>query len=1091
MEDRQDTFNTGLDELIKWSVSKGAKFNGVEFTFGDQRGIYGKLAGKKSLHDPLISIPKAIFFTPDLAASYFKTRVSKNEYSFLLLAKLKFDPEDTILDGVNLTAKFRPYLNILPGIGHEIGVPYFWSQKEQELLRGTDAFIILNRRHEQVYNDWQRTTSALFPLDKLGSKFDSPDPTKEIKDWKSFHAYLWAYSIYLSRAFPYFMVDKKETDLNKGFLLPIVDLLNHENGHTVKWGFEDDHFEFYSLDKTLSQGDEIFNNYGDKANIDLLLTYGFVLDKNPHDTTSITLKVPESTILDARNYGITLPENSSTEGINFEISVDNSLPHCLVQFFAFLYKLSSENEGFTLRTYLEGIAQLRQILSSRCESFKSWKIADSSDISQQTIKTVKIYRNNQRSLFQTAVEKCDKIEKELIQTHKPLTFTKALNFDKVFQNSLIVLFGTADTSDLIKRDLLEQTLLLFIMRCSNTPLQKDSPLNFIAEAFDDVKSTIEITRDDVLEYRDLYRSLFPALTQKVPEIYGKGDYSAKSMIIAGTSLGISNQLGEEVAKNLAMDVEYRIHEILEQALKFMRHGKRRTLTVQDIDRAMKILNLEPLYGYDVSRPLVFKEAMVGPGQTLYYVDDDDIEFEKIINQSLPRVPRFTSFTAHWLAIEGVQPTISQNPNPNEIRQLPPNQRGSMDNMLSLNNDDISLTTDLSTGLTSVDTGSQGRKKDLDVKPLVKHMLSKELQLYFDKAVGALLDDSNESLRAAALESLESDPGLHQLVPYFIQFVAETITHNVKNTSVLTTMLMVIYSLLSNKSIFLDPYIHALMPCILTLLLGKKIGLVQNDVEENKEHFNIRELAASLLQRIIRDYGSSYTTLKPRVTRTLLRAFLSNTTKNSIGTQFGAMKGLKFLGPEVVRIIMVGNLKSWSASVLEDYPKDSREFQILTESVIDCLSSLNPDKSQDQSQSSNNKTLNSTQSLEDHEIEKLSQRIGSPGLTGDTNAIGTSKLDDDEAALVIFAPWIRISFEQQLGDVSCGKAVFDRVSFSSLTVGSTLNWDFVGVNSSVSFANSVSLPKGVVILRFPVGVPEFIIVIGKFFDFFTGVASISV
>ncbi|KAF6016121.1 Transcription initiation factor TFIID subunit 6 [Brettanomyces bruxellensis] len=66
------------------------------------------------------------------------------------------------------------------------------------------------------------------------------------------------------------------------------------------------------------------------------------------------------------------------------------------------------------------------------------------------------------------------------------------------------------------------------------------------------------------------------------------------------ALGVTNQLNEEVAKNLAMDVEYRIHEILEQAMKFVRHGKRKVLTVEDINRAMKVLNLEPLYGYDVS-----------------------------------------------------------------------------------------------------------------------------------------------------------------------------------------------------------------------------------------------------------------------------------------------------------------------------------------------------------------------------------------------------------------------------------------------------------------------------------------------------------
>ena len=140
------------------------------------------------------------------------------------------------------------------------------------------------------------------------------------------------------------------------------------------------------------------------------------------------------------------------------------------------------------------------------------------------------------------------------------------------------------------------------------------------------------------------------------------------------SLGIN--LPEEAAKNLAMDVEYRIHEILETAIKFMRHSKRKTLTTEDISHALKVFNIEPLYGYDNSQPLNFKETMVGAlGQTLYYIDDNEIEFEKLINQELPKVPRQATFTAHWLAIEGVQPMISQNPLPSEIKNLPPVLRG--------------------------------------------------------------------------------------------------------------------------------------------------------------------------------------------------------------------------------------------------------------------------------------------------------------------------------------------------------------------------------------------------------------------------------
>lgn len=407
------------------------------------------------------------------------------------------------------------------------------------------------------------------------------------------------------------------------------------------------------------------------------------------------------------------------------------------------------------------------------------------------------------------------------------------------------------------------------------------------------------------------------------------------------SLGLTD-LNDEASRNLAMDVEYRIHEILEQAVKFMRHSKRRTLTTTDVEKALRVLNVEPLYGYDVSRPLNFKEALVGNGQTLYYIDDEEVDFEKLINQPLPKVPRSTTFTAHWLAIEGVQPAIPQNPLESEIRSLLPASRGAITNVLNNNDSAVTSNNNTTNGHSTNNNSTSGTSsKDTEIKPLVKHVLSKELQLYFDKVIQALTnqEDTEEALhfKQAALTSLRSDPGLHQLVPYFVQFISEQITHNLNNIALLSTMLEVIYSLLSNDNIFLDPYIHALMPCILTLLLAKRIGSNNDD-----EHFAVRDFASSLLEHVCKNYGKAYTTLKPRVTRTLLKAFLDS--NKPVGTLYGAIIGLKNLGDEVIRIIILGNLQNWSLIVLDSLKNDEKSLLIGT--IIKALRSLIPENAPD-------------------------------------------------------------------------------------------------------------------------------------------------
>ena len=57
------------------------------------------------------------------------------------------------------------------------------------------------------------------------------------------------------------------------------------------------------------------------------------------------------------------------------------------------------------------------------------------------------------------------------------------------------------------------------------------------------------------------------------------------------SLGITT-LSADAAKQLAMDVEYRIQEVVQEALKFMRHSKRTVLSPTDISSALKTLNIE-------------------------------------------------------------------------------------------------------------------------------------------------------------------------------------------------------------------------------------------------------------------------------------------------------------------------------------------------------------------------------------------------------------------------------------------------------------------------------------------------------------------
>lgn len=144
------------------------------------------------------------------------------------------------------------------------------------------------------------------------------------------------------------------------------------------------------------------------------------------------------------------------------------------------------------------------------------------------------------------------------------------------------------------------------------------------------------------------------------------------------------------------------------------------------------------------------------------------------------------FAAHWLAVEGVQPQIAQNPSTSEARSV-----------------DVPKGSNTTHSLAAI-----GNSENSTVKPLVKHILSKELQIYFERICAATSDQDNEGLRAAALASIRHDPGLHQLLPYFVQYIREKITHDLLDIFTLTMMMEITGALLENENLFIEPYVSS-------------------------------------------------------------------------------------------------------------------------------------------------------------------------------------------------------------------------------------------------------------------------------------------
>lgn len=347
-----------------------------------------------------------------------------------------------------------------------------------------------------------------------------------------------------------------------------------------------------------------------------------------------------------------------------------------------------------------------------------------------------------------------------------------------------------------------------------------------------------------------------------------------------------------VAESLAQDVEFRLREIIGESLKFMRHCKRRTLRTSDIDSALRVRNIEPLFGFNSLIPLRFRPSMDATNNPdAMTIDDEVLDVEAMLNAPLPKVPLDLTFSAHWLAIEGVQPSIPQNPPPAPTLPLHRNNNNE-DNFSNRQNVMGETVLPAIAGAAAAES-----------RPTVKHVLSKEVQMYFEKITAALKSESHE-LRQIAWDGLREDAGLHQLLPYLVQFIQAEITRNLTEPVILNSMVSAIDSLLHNEYLFIEPYLHQLMPSLITCVVARTLSKNQYD----RSHLQLRSRAAEMVAKLARDFGDLYPTLKPRVTRTFMRALLD--LGKSLATHCGAIHALSLLGNEVRKIVLVPNAQMY-------------------------------------------------------------------------------------------------------------------------------------------------------------------------------------
>jgi len=370
---------------------------------------------------------------------------------------------------------------------------------------------------------------------------------------------------------------------------------------------------------------------------------------------------------------------------------------------------------------------------------------------------------------------------------------------------------------------------------------------------------------------------------------------------------------------LAENTTFKLKEIIQEAVKFQQKTKHRELKTSHIDCALRVKNIEPVYGF-TSRDFAPFRLASGGGREIYFQEDTEVDLDEVMKAPLPKIPFEVTIKSHWLAVDGVQPAIPENPPPiSKDLQLKdtiqPVAKSEHINELTLQPQTSQETKGADTPKESKlkEVKSEKGKKEASLpdelkmegqkfKPLVTHELSVEQQLYYKEITEACVG-SNEVKRTEALQSLGSDTGLYQLLPRFVTFIAEGVKVNVAqhNLALLIYLLRMIKELMVNSTLYLEKYLHELIPSVITCIVSRKLC----PRPDSDNHWALRDFAARLLAQMCKLFSSTTNNIQSRITNTLCKSLHDENAP--LVTHYGAIAALAELGTEIVKFIILPRL----------------------------------------------------------------------------------------------------------------------------------------------------------------------------------------
>ena len=185
-----------------------------------------------------------------------------------------------LLESLNKKSKWKKYLDTFPQDLSEY--IHFYKKDKMRLLQESSIMCKDSLNIKDVIEEI--TNEGIIFYESLKDKNILP---KEYSDINNFIKLFMKFRIYVdSRTFQY-----KKYNNDESALVPYADLLNHSNKSNTYWYFDDIKKSFIvQAIEDIPKNCEIFDSYGNKSNIRLVIFYGFSIKNNPYSQLVFTYK---------------------------------------------------------------------------------------------------------------------------------------------------------------------------------------------------------------------------------------------------------------------------------------------------------------------------------------------------------------------------------------------------------------------------------------------------------------------------------------------------------------------------------------------------------------------------------------------------------------------------------------------------------------------------------------------------------------------------------------------------------------------------------------------------------------------------------